>query len=104
RHEIGPLVPLRRPRAGVRAAPLAGPESGLLGGGRTWVEAHVLGLGRHDGAAGTAVDTGREHGRVEPAVEAGVLGLHGAQTALGVGVHALRIAQPTGPGWRESDC
>ena len=56
--QVGPLVPQRRAGAGVRPAPLAGPEAGLLGGGGAGVEAHVLRLGRHHRAAGPAVDPG----------------------------------------------
>ncbi|MDQ0717337.1 hypothetical protein QFZ55_006789 [Streptomyces luteogriseus] len=97
-HEVGALVPLRGAGAGVGPAALAGPEPGLLTGRRAGVEDHVLRLGRHHRAAGTAVDAGGQDGREEPAVEACVLGPDGAYAALGVGVHphlhGSRIGHP----------
>ena len=84
-------VPLRGAGAGVGPAPLAGPETGLLAGGGARVEGHVPRLGRHDRAARAAVDPGGQDRGEEPAVEAGVLRLHGPYAALGVGVHAPSI-------------
>jgi hypothetical protein len=71
--DIGPQVPLGRAWRGVRAAALAGPETGELGGGRGRVEADVGPLGG-DGRATRPADPGRRHAREEPPVEAGVLG------------------------------
>ena len=50
--QVGALVPLRRPRARVGPASLAGAEAGLLRGGGTGEEAHVLRLGRTAGQLG----------------------------------------------------
>jgi len=77
RGQVGALVPLGGARGRVGPAPLAGSEPRLLGGGGARVEAHVGGSGRHDRAAGAAVDAGRHHRGEEPAVEAGVLGPDG---------------------------
>lgn len=91
--DVGAFVPLRRPRGGVRTAPLARAEPGRLRGRRAGVEAHVLDLRRHDRAARAAVDAGGHDSRVEPPVEAGVLGLHGADAAFGVLIHARQCAR-----------
>ncbi len=58
-HDVGADVPLGRAGRRVGAAPTAGPEAGLLRGGRGGVEAHVRRLGRDGRAARTAVDAGR---------------------------------------------
>ena len=93
-HEVGALVPLGRAGAGVRPAPLAGAESGLLRGGGARVEAHVLRLRRHHRTAGPAVDLGGQHRGEEPAVEARVLRLDGPQAPLHVLVHVPKTSPP----------
>src|SRR5262249_48636211 len=89
--EVGARVPLGRAWGGVRAAALAGPEAGGLGGRCVGEEAAVLalrGLGR---AARAAVDAGGCDAGEEPAVEARVLGLAGLVAVFGVEVHANEI-------------
>lgn len=103
RDGVGAGVPLGRTGTCVGPAPLAGPEPGLLAGGGAGQEGHVLDLRRHGGAAGAAVDPGGQDGGEEPAVEAGVLRLHGPYAALGVGVHGSRIRCRGTAGWRFSD-
>ena len=87
-HHVGPDVPLWRPRCGVGAAPLAGPESRLLGGGRSGIEPHVLALRWAHRATRPAVDAGRDHCGHEPAVETGVLRLHCPVAAIKILKHA----------------
>ena len=96
--QVRALVPQRGPGGGVRPAPLAGPEAGLLRGRRTRIEPHVLRLGRHHRAARPAVDPGGDDSRVEPAVEAGVLRLDGPHAALGIVMHPPSIGPRDGPG------
>ncbi len=103
RDQVRPLIPLRRPRTGIRPAPLARPEPGLLGGCRAGVEGHVLHFGRHHRAAGPAVDPRGQDGREEPSVEAGVLGLHGPYAAVEVGVHGTSMTAAGAVGSRKSD-
>ena len=103
RHHVGPHVPLGRAGRGVGPAAQAGPEAGLLGGGRGGVEAHVLALGRAGRATGPAVDPGGRDGAEEPAVEAGVFALRGLVAAFRVLDHAPSLARRRDIYWRKSD-
>jgi hypothetical protein len=97
--QVSALIPLRGARADVRPAAFARPESGLLRRRRrARVKAHVDDLGRHRRTAGPTVDPGGEHRGVEPAVEPGVLGLDGSDTALEVFMHQPSIVAATGAG------
>lgn len=105
--EVVAVVPLRGAGGGVGAAARARPQAGLSAGCGAGVEEQVLRLGRDRGAAGPAVGACGEDGGEEPAVEAGVLGPHGAQAALPVGVHpVVHVSSVVRRGlrvWRESD-
>ena len=87
--EIAAQVPLGRAGRGVGATALAGPEAELLGSGGRAVELDVGALRGDRRAAGSAIDTGRSHGDVEPAVEPGV-------AALGRPVTPIRVEHEGG--------
>src|SRR5690606_39751663 len=59
--KVGPHVPLRRPRYGVRQAPATGAVARSLSGRRGGVEANVLRFRRHRRARRPAVDAGGRH-------------------------------------------
>ena len=88
--QVGAVVPLRRARARVGPAALAGAESGLLRGRGARVEPHVLDLRRHHRAARPAVDLRGQHRGEEPPVEARVLRLDGPDASLPALVHVLQ--------------
>ncbi len=92
-HDVGPGVPLGRPRRGIGPAALAGAKSGQLGGGGGGVEADVLPLGGRCRAAGPAVDAGRGDRGEEPPVEARVPGLHGDVAAFEVFDHGTSMTR-----------
>ena len=92
--DIGPDVPLGRARRGVGSAAQAGAEAGLLRGGRSGVEAHVLALGSAGRAARAAVDPGGGDGAEELAVEAGVLALRRLVAAVRVLDHECQPGMP----------
>ena len=89
---VGPHIPLRRARRGVRPAPAAGPEAVALRGRRARVERDVLPLGRDGRAGRTAVDAGGLDGRVEPAVEPLVTAVDRPVAPLEIQLHGLESA------------
>ncbi len=90
--QVGAEVPLRGAGRGVGPAAPAGPEAGGLGGRGGRVESDVLSVGGSGGAAGSTVDAGGPHSRVEHPVEAGVLAAHRPVTGVFVHPHALQSA------------
>ena len=90
--DVRPTEPFGRSGRGVRPAPQARPEPGLLGGGGREVEADVLGLGSLRRAARPAVDAGRRDGGEEPPVEAGVPATDRPVTVVEIGEHAVIVA------------
>ena len=101
--QIGPDVPFRRSRAGLRAAPPAGPEPGRLRGRRVREEPHVdpgRGARRADRPA---VDPGAGDPGEEAPVEARVAGHHGPVAGVGIECHVLIQRQASVWCWRESD-
>ncbi len=91
RDQVRAYVPLRRARAGIRAATFTGPETRLLRGSRARVEAQVLQVGPSR-AARAAVDAGGHNSADEPTVETCVPGPYGALAGFGVIVHVHQHA------------
>ncbi|UTI00565.1 hypothetical protein SRIMHP_41165 (plasmid) [Streptomyces rimosus subsp. rimosus] len=93
--QVGPDVPLRRARHGVRTAAAAGPEPGALRGRGGRVEPYVRTLRGDRRATRAAVDPGGHDGEEELAVEPGVPARHRLVPGLVVH-HTIQCARRAG--------
>jgi len=103
RDDVTANVPFRRSRRRVGTAPLTGPEPRALSGRRGRIEPNVTSKRRPHGAAGPAVNPGRQPRSDEPAVEPGVLGLDRPVAAFEIVVHASTVTPTHRQNWRKTD-
>ena len=96
-------IPFGRAGRRVGTAALAGPEARPLRRRRGRIEPNVARKRRPDGAAGPAIDPGRQHRRDEPAVEPGVLRLDRPIAAFEILVHPSTVTPAHRQNWRKND-